>query len=200
MVSNYEFSAFFCMSSHSEATEWVSSACWTYRKLSFFLFFPPSLFILRLGFMSDCQTDIDLPSSCAITRVDKEGRSRSTQPEGRSRMDSRWLPLWRQTTVMLVRFCHTLRTVRFNTPLYKLLLQKKAGRLQTESDQTLTFTALTSVTIELCLILTSCFWQFPFSFTMLGVFLCLELAQATCVTVSTRLFLLRYLCSVPLLR
>lgn len=39
--------------------------------------------------MSDCQTDIDLPSSCAITRVDKEARSRSTQPEGRSRMDSR---------------------------------------------------------------------------------------------------------------
>ena len=46
---------------------------------------------------------------------------------------------------------------------------KKAATLQTEPGQALAFTALTSVTIEL-LMLTFCFRQFPFSFTVFDMF------------------------------
>lgn len=172
MVSNYQFSAFFCMSSHSEATVWVSSACWTYRKLSFFFFFPLLCSVWDIvSCLAAKLTLICPPAVRLLESIRKAGAEAHSQraeagwtvgdcPSG-GKPQFCWLGSAR---------CHTLRMVCSNPPLYKLLLQKE--QVDFRQSQTKHWHLLLShqLTIELCLTLTSCFGQFPFSFTIFGVF------------------------------
>ena len=164
MVSDDKFSAaFFCLSSHCEATKLTKFSSLNQQKMILFFFF---FQVLRVSFVSDCQTDIDLPSSCVIAGVDrKAGVEAHSQ-----RVEAGWTVYdcsfggKPQLSCVKFRVVPRPRDGAFQYAFVQAAA-KKAAMLQPEPGQALVFTALTSVTIEL-LTLTFCFRPFPYSFTM----------------------------------
>lgn len=116
------------------------------QKTVHFFFFQ----VLRVSFVSDCQTDIDLPSSCVIAGVDrKAGVEAHSQ-----RVEAGWTvcdcSVGGKPQLCWLKFCVMLHP--WDGVFQYAFVQaaaKKAATLQTEPGQALTFTALTSVTIEL---------------------------------------------------
>lgn len=121
--------------------------------------------------MSDCQTDIDLPSSCVIAGVDRKAGVEACNQRVKAGWTVYDYSFGGKPQLCWVKFCvmpHP-RDGAFQCAFVQAAAKKKAAALQTEPGQALAFTALTSVTIKL-LMLTFCSRQFPFSFTVFDMF------------------------------